>query len=756
MASRLVVRLLWGVAYAALLLFLLFFAFRAWNVLLFPHQVEYGEGPVLDWARQMANGTLPYKPIASFPWNFSVYSPGYMAGAALFLRLLPDAPWFGGRFLSFGSAVALAFLAVAALSTRNEKGGAGVWLAAGLWLASPYVFRWGTFYRPDLLALLWSALGIVLAQRAIAREQAGLVALAALCFVLSFWTKQSFFAAPLAALVYLFIARREWLPRFVLTGGVAGAAIGGLLWAATGGALVDNLIAANANPFSWHALWTLERSFWVTAPVLLVLLVWQVARAPSSLLALCGLLSLLVTVSAGKAGATENYFLEPLWVACVLAGQALGEWSRVDGWRRLAAPALVLLQLTLFVPGFERRTPAAELAWLQELRAENVALHETLESLPPDATVWSEQMGVLAEMGRAVLLHSFVYTQLEREGLWDSAPLVEALESGDAPLLIQRFDAVADPLARDRWSRAMLDASERGYALGERAGRWLHRPPLPFPAAGEVLDFGGGVSLVNWMVVGTTGRIAAPVALRAGEEMEIHLLWRSEARDATPLTASVQLFAPDGTRMAQNDFSLRGGMLGGAWPAGALVRDEHALSLTETLPSGAYTVLVSLYESKTGAPRGSATLSGFKVSPPPPESTLPSQRDLAFGEEETLSLMGLDVLPTEIAAGETLALRAHWRVEKAVPRPLTTFLHLIAPDGTLVAQTDFAPTYPTTLWSAGEVVELSYNLTLPEALPSGSYEVLLGWYDAETLQRLPTQADQSLDGALMLGRVEVR
>jgi hypothetical protein len=553
----------------------------------------------------------------------------------------------------------------------------------------------------------------------------------------------------------------------VLTGGAAGAAIGVLLWAATGGALVDNLVAANANPFSWQALWTLQRSFWVTAPVLLGLLLWQVARAPSSLLALYGILSLLVTVSAGKAGATENYFLEPLWVACVLTGQALGEWVSVDGWRRLAAPALVLLQLALFVPGFERRTPAAELAWLRELRAENVALHETLKGLPPDATVWSEQMGVLAETGRAVPLHSFVYTQLERQGLWDSAPFVEALVSGDAPLLIQRFDAVADPLARDRWSRAMLDGSEQGYALGERVGRWLHRKPLPFPAAGEVLDFGSGVSLVNWMVVEMTTddrrpttarrqRVTAPVALRAGEEMEIHLLWRSEALEAAPLTASVQLFAPDGTRVAQNDFSLRRGMLGGAWPAGALVRDEHALTLPETLPSGAYTVLVSLYESETGAPRGSATLSGFKVSPPPPESVLPSQRDVAFGEESALRLVGIDMLPIEVEAGGTLALRAQWRAEEVLGRPLTTFLHLISPDGTLAAQTDFAPDYPTSLWSAGEVVELSYNVTLPETLPSGSYEVLLGWYDAETLERLPGQADQSSDGALMLGRIEVR
>ena len=67
MPPRSLARLLWLLASFALALFLLFFAYRSANVLLLPHQAEYGEGPVLEWAQAIAQGRLPYKPIESFP-----------------------------------------------------------------------------------------------------------------------------------------------------------------------------------------------------------------------------------------------------------------------------------------------------------------------------------------------------------------------------------------------------------------------------------------------------------------------------------------------------------------------------------------------------------------------------------------------------------------------------------------------------------------------------------------------------------------
>lgn len=795
--QQIISRLLWALLLIAFACFLFFFAFRSWNVLFFPHQVEYGEGPVLDWARQLGQGELPYKAIAPFPWSFSVYTPAYLAASGLLWRLFPDAPWLGGRLLSLISALGLAWLLF--IADHRAKSSRFPY-AALLWLATPYLFRWATFYRPDLFALWWSALGIVLLQRAVMREQAGLIIAAALSFVLAFWSKQSFFAAPLAAICYLWWVKRAWLPRLLLTGAIGGGLVGLILWLMVGNALLENLIAANANPFSWQALWRFERSFFSIVPLITVAAMARVAPTLAGrqvkgqlLFSLYAIFSLLVTLSVGKAGAWENYFLEPLWVLCLLAGQVCRRWQAQVGWRRLALPLLLLLQLALFVPGFERYTPAAELAWLEELRVESLALRQRLASLPADALVWSTQMGILAEMGFEVPLHSFVYTQLERQGLWEATPLVEQLATGNAPLLIQRHDALADPLKRDRWSPAMLKAIERGYGLGERAGAWRLRPPLPFTNEDEERGVEEGIEVVNWMALAPqrwegNGRRASgaeqlpvPVALEAGKPLHIHLLWRSQKEEKAALTASLQLFAPDGERVAQHDGALREG-LEGAWRASLLLRDEHKLNLPATLPPGGYTLQVSLYESETGTPRGMITIPRFKVPPPPlpplnlpapPQSPRPPsippnnggeawgrhggeawEGDILFGNR--LQLLAHDEVPASLGAGETLSLRSRWTTQEAISQQLATFLHLYAPDGTLVAQNDFSPPYNAHFWSIGEEVEVTYTLTLPPSLPPDNYQLRLGWYHAATFERLTAEGENVVDGALDVGEVRVR
>lgn len=763
MPARLLTRLLWLLTLPVLAAFLIFFAYRSANVLLLPHQVEYGEGPVLEWASQLAQGQLPYKSIESFPWFFSVYTPGYLAASALLLRLLPDAPWVSGRLLSLLSALLLA--ALLALAQPAGGGKKLRLLPALLWLASPYLFRWATFYRPDLFALLGSALGLLLTQRALERERPTLLPWAAGCFILSFWSKQSFFAAPLAALLTLALLRRDWLPRLLLAGLLGGLLVALPLWAVTGNALLENLVAANANPFSWQTLWRFEHSFVSLTPILLALAALPILQSVHRSFTIHNsqftihysyfLLSLLVTLSVGKAGAWENYFLEPLWAMCALAGHTLARWHAAGGWRRVAVPALVLFQLALFVPGFERRSMVAEAAWLAEQRTEGAALRAALAPRAGQGAVWSEQMGVLAELGEVNPLHSFVYTQLERQGLWEPAPLVARLASGEG-MLVQRHDAVADPLKRDRWSRAMLDAGERGFALGTRAGQWQVRPPQPFPDADAPQPLDDSLTLLTWMVLDCRTEpcvpLPRPVELTGQERLTIHLLWRSEAWISQALTASVQLFAPDGTRVGQHDAPVRGG-LGGDWPAGALVRDEHELALPTALPPGGYTLRLSLYESEMGQPRGTTTLSRLKISPPPPAASLAVPAAIAFGE--TLRLVGHDALPVALTPGSTLPLQMQWESVAATNQPLTAFLHLVAPDGTLAAQMDFPPPYPPALWHPGERVELTYPLPLPNTLPPGEYELRVGWYHSDSLARLPATGANTVDGALRLGTVRV-
>ena len=66
----------------------------------------------------------------------------------------------------------------------------------------------------------------------------------------------------------------------------------------------------------------------------------------------------------------------------------------------------------------------------------------------------------------------------------------------------------------------------------------------------------------------------------------------------------------------------------------------------------------------------------------------------------------------------------------------TVFVQALAADGRVAAQSDSQPvagTYPTGIWSPGEVVADTHRLTLPP----GEYRLVAGMYDLATMKRLP-------------------
>jgi hypothetical protein len=75
----------------------------------------------------------------------------------------------------------------------------------------------------------------------------------------------------------------------------------------------------------------------------------------------------------------------------------------------------------------------------------------------------------------------------------------------------------------------------------------------------------------------------------------------------------------------------------------------------------------------------------------------------------------------------------------AVERGYKVFCHLLSPNGALVGQRDGLPLYgvrPTPSWRAGEIIEDSYEILLDGDLAPGEYELSVGMYDAETMERL--------------------
>jgi hypothetical protein len=101
----------------------------------------------------------------------------------------------------------------------------------------------------------------------------------------------------------------------------------------------------------------------------------------------------------------------------------------------------------------------------------------------------------------------------------------------------------------------------------------------------------------------------------------------------------------------------------------------------------------------------------------------------------------LDAKPDRdtVKPGEALKVDLTWRGLKLWSDNYTVFVQLIGPDGRVHGQVDQWPvqgTLPTTSWTAGQVVDDPYVVTLPADAPSGKYQVEVGWYLLSTLRRL--------------------
>jgi hypothetical protein len=611
-------------ALAAILLafFLIAFAYRVWTVTRFPYTIEYGEGPVLDWVRELARGRWPYKPIDTYPYTFSVYTPLFLWLSSLLLHA-GGPVLLGGRVVSAGGILVSAW-AVYALARHEGAGRKLAWIGALLFLASPFAYRWATFYRPDALALALSLAGVVLAfpyTEPGHPVQAGSPRLlgASVLFLAAFFTKQSFVAAPASVAIMVLVRDRRRGAAWTATTAAAGGLVFLLLNAATGGTFFTDVVLGNVNPYSFSAFLGFFARFSVITLVLFGagiaeagIRVWE--RGPS-LTGVYLLLALLTALSAGKAGAWENYFLETLALLCIWSALAADRFVRRfgdAGWKLILV--FVIVQLALFATGFERLGPAAEARWLRQTAETQRELSAWLAQVPDP--VVAEDMGVLAVNDRPVPIHTFVYTQLARQGVWNPAPFLDDLANHRFPLLILRRGARADIEGYDRFSPAMLSAIELHYACAEDVRGFELCTPTRSPQLydGELAH---AVRLMGYDIA------ASPTdkRLRPGGRVTVTLLWETESRLPADYTVFVHVVGSQGNRWGQHDGPPREGTFPTSrWRPGDIVRDVHRIPLNEMASAGPYRLLVGMYSPSTGerlpVTRGQAFENALVIIPP--------------------------------------------------------------------------------------------------------------------------------------------
>jgi hypothetical protein len=141
-------------------------------------------------------------------------------------------------------------------------------------------------------------------------------------------------------------------------------------------------------------------------------------------------------------------------------------------------------------------------------------------------------------------------------------------------------------------------------------------------------------------------------------------------------------------------------------------------------------------------------------------SPIPGQPEVAINAtlNDTIELVGYTLEPTNPPANSQLKLTLFWESLSSLPTDYTTFVHLRNRDGVTVAQRDAQPldgAYPTSRWQPGETVIDPIVLSLPADLPAGQYQLVVGMYQLDTLERLAVANDTSGENAIFLGEVTV-
>jgi hypothetical protein len=475
------------------------------RILATPREVMYHEAVVYDHVNRIVRGEPLYQAVEGPPYSIAPYMPAYYAAAAGLRQIL--GPGFGpGRGLSVVAGLTAAIL-VAWLTARTLNWWAGAFAAMlflglglpGISVASTFVRPWLAFYKEDTLGVVLSIMAIAMLSW---RQTTRAILLAAGFAALAFLTKQTFVAASLAGVVWLWSRNRRDAVGFVATWIVVA---GGVLAIETmTQPFLANVVWANINPFRWSALITnlqVLTTFLVGPLALAGAYVagrwrWQ-AESGIRLLVLYWGFAALPLVGLGKVGSNYNYWIEFAAPTAVLATLGLWTWLHSPSARALSlASGIIVLQLGwLTVLG----TPilAVQTAnWDRVLHADPAVMAAWDDLLARVRTeprmVLAEPLDVIALADRPIEFEGYIYNILASEGRWDMAPLVAAICDQAVGLLVLQQPIEKGGLHYHGyafWPAPALAALRATMQLDSvQAGRYVYVPRVEAAPCGGAED----------------------------------------------------------------------------------------------------------------------------------------------------------------------------------------------------------------------------------------------------------------------------
>jgi hypothetical protein len=287
----------------------------------------------------------------------------------------------------------------------------------------------------------------------------------------------------------------------------------------------------------------------------------------------------------------------------------------------------------------------------------------------------------------------------------------------------------------------------RVYSVTDSEAFFSQEAVIDFPLQA---DFNDEIRLVGYTLPSQD--------LTPGSTIYVTLYWQALRPPTEDYEVFVQLWADDQTQWAgAHDFPYGGMYRTRIWQVNEIVPTHHWLTIPQELPVGRYTLAAGLFRLlhnervPVSGPNADPALQvavapELRYAPPFPELPFPSaEAALRFGD--ALAVRNLLVngtapenTPFQVHPGDNLTVDIYWGAIQKPPVDYTLFLHLSSTaDEPPLAQTDalIGSGLPTGAWRPGDLVHDRVLLQVPDNMPVGTYELLLGvyfWQSGERLQ----------------------
>ncbi len=463
----------------------------------YPFQVDDSEGVVLAESKLLAQGVNIYQPVRPDFFTAAPYPPLIYMINSLAIKFF--GPTFKvGRALSFLAGLGIAFVLWRIVWILSDQAAAS-FLAPALFLSNPIVATWMVRLRPDLVGILLCSAGMALVVWGsmqdgaygrgglryligpVAAKLPGALTVAALLMAMSFYTKHTLIAAPLAVFLWLVIGKPKQAFSFLAVYVAAVAVPYVALDIVTSGGFSQHLITFHSNWSAARALSFWEdvvKTFWPLLPVAVLGGLVSSFGQTSSLISIYSVLTVGAAFMVGTEGGNHNHFLEFSLALALNSSLALAKLLSSE--RSLISVLALVASGTVAYYAFSAIAPPV---WLtRDLRPPLDSEREGWVNITQYVTnfrgeVFSDNLGLLVLADKPTrYTDPFTMAMAYRNGHWNDSNLVEELRQGRFGLVVLRQDLTSADAPAGDLTPAVFQAVKEHYRIVERNVEFIYAP----------------------------------------------------------------------------------------------------------------------------------------------------------------------------------------------------------------------------------------------------------------------------------------